>query len=113
VAYGNSCQAHGFLIAYFFCFAQALFTKLSTLWASGVRLQAKYPSRFSCFADNSFVNRRLTHRPGHQALAGMEQIELIYASFFGPKPALIHKFCVCQDSEKIYQKNILTQRPPS
>jgi hypothetical protein len=113
VAYGNSCQAYGFLIAYFFCFAQALFTKLSTLWASGVLPQAKYRSRFSRVADRSFVNPGLTPPPRHQALAGMEQIESIYASFFGPRAALIHKFCSCQDSEKIYQKIFLSHQGAS
>ncbi len=101
---------HGFLAADFFRFAQALFTKLSTLWASGVLPQAKYRSRFSRVADRSFVNPRLTPRPRRQALAEMDQIESIYASFFGPRAALIHKFCSCQDSEKINQKIFLLIR---
>jgi hypothetical protein len=40
----------------------------------------------------------------------MDQIESIYASFFGPRAALIHKFCSCQDSEKINQKIFLLIR---
>jgi hypothetical protein len=113
VAYGNSCQQHGFPIAYFFCFAQALFTKLSTLWAGGVRSQTECRRGLSRVADSSYVNPKLTPRPRHQALAGMDQIESIYASFFGPRAALIHKFCSFQDSEKIYQKIFLTRRSES
>jgi hypothetical protein len=65
---------------------------------------------FSRVADSELVNPRLTPRPKHRSHDPMAQIELIYASFFRPRAALIHKFCACQDSEKIYQKNFLTDQ---
>jgi hypothetical protein len=109
----NSAQAQGFLVAYFFRFAQVLFTKLSTRCAGSVWLPLKCRKRLSSVPDSPFVNSSVTPRPRRQDLAGVDQIGLIYASFFGLRAALIHKFGACQDSEKIYQKFFLTHESTS